>query len=102
MPREMSSGESSPAYEPSHPATASTSTPYAQRISLAIAPPPSIVASPAFPTTYSHVPAVRRPPDRALGRRPRRPPRARSADAHGGGGPAWLRADAGRLGRQRV
>src|SRR3954469_16313990 len=35
-PREMSSGESSPPYEPSQPATASTSTPKAQRISLGI------------------------------------------------------------------
>ena len=39
-PREMSSGESSPPYEPSQPATASTSTPYATKISLAIAAPP--------------------------------------------------------------
>src|SRR5713101_5254625 len=36
MPREMSSGEFSPPYEPSQPATASTSTPNAHRISLAI------------------------------------------------------------------
>src|SRR4051794_39438961 len=35
-PREMSSGEFSPPYEPSQPATASTSTPNAHRISLAI------------------------------------------------------------------
>src|SRR6266550_2602754 len=35
-PREISSGESSPPYEPSQPATASTSTPNPQRISLAI------------------------------------------------------------------
>src|SRR6516164_7552008 len=32
----MSEGESSPPYEPSHPATASMSTPNAQRISFAI------------------------------------------------------------------
>src|SRR5713226_6923212 len=38
-PREMSSGESSPPYEPSHPATASTSTPMEQKISFAIGPP---------------------------------------------------------------
>src|SRR3954453_3725448 len=36
-PREMSSGESSPPYEPSQPATASTSTPKPHRISLATA-----------------------------------------------------------------
>src|SRR3989442_3318504 len=36
MPREMSSGESSPPYDPSQPATASTSTPNAHRISLAM------------------------------------------------------------------
>src|SRR5436190_22515871 len=35
-PREMSSGESSPPYEPSQPATASTSTPMQQKISFAI------------------------------------------------------------------
>src|SRR6478609_934335 len=34
-PREMSSGESSPPYEPSQPATASTSTPKPHRISFA-------------------------------------------------------------------
>ena len=39
MPREMSSGESSPPYEPSHPATASTSTPIEQKISFAITAP---------------------------------------------------------------
>src|ERR1041384_7032681 len=33
-PREMSSGESSPPYEPSQPATASTSTPKPHRISF--------------------------------------------------------------------
>src|SRR3954467_9937237 len=33
-PREMSSGESSPPYDPSQPATASTSTPNAHKISL--------------------------------------------------------------------
>ncbi len=37
MPREMSSGESSPPYDPSQPATASTSTPITQKISFAIA-----------------------------------------------------------------
>src|SRR6185437_2668013 len=36
-PRLMSFGEFSPPYEPSQPPTASTSTPYAQRMSLAIA-----------------------------------------------------------------
>src|SRR5919198_2021568 len=36
MPREMSSGEFSPPYDPSQPATASTSTPNAHRISLAM------------------------------------------------------------------
>ena len=36
MPREMSSGESSPPYDPSQPATASTSTPITQKISFAI------------------------------------------------------------------
>src|SRR4051812_38085395 len=35
-PREISSGESSPPYEPSHPATASTSTPNPHKISFAI------------------------------------------------------------------
>ena len=40
-PREMSSGESSPPYEPSQPATASTSTPIEQKISLAIGSPSS-------------------------------------------------------------
>src|SRR5918999_1706453 len=40
-PREISSGESSPPYEPSHPPTASTSIPYASLIFLvAIALPP--------------------------------------------------------------
>jgi hypothetical protein len=34
MPREMSSGESSPPYEPSQPPTASTSTPNVTKISL--------------------------------------------------------------------
>src|SRR5918995_1185334 len=38
-PREMSSGESSPPYEPSQPATASTSTPIEQKISFAITAP---------------------------------------------------------------
>ena len=38
-PRLMSQGESSPPYEPSQPATASTSTPKAQRISF-LPPPP--------------------------------------------------------------
>src|SRR5438132_12892157 len=42
-PREMSSGESSPPYEPSHPATASTSTPMQQKISFAIRPSLSVV-----------------------------------------------------------
>ena len=36
-PREMSQGESPPPYEPIWPATASTSTPYATKISLGIA-----------------------------------------------------------------
>src|SRR5690554_844160 len=36
MPREMSSGESSPPYDPSQPATASTSTPKPHNISLAM------------------------------------------------------------------
>ena len=36
MPREMSSGESSPPYEPSQPATASTSMPMQQKISFAM------------------------------------------------------------------
>ena len=35
----MSSGESSPPYEPSQPATASTSMPMQQKISFAIVPP---------------------------------------------------------------
>src|SRR5262249_19889422 len=38
-PREMSSGESAPPYEPSQPATASTSTPMQQKSSFAIPPP---------------------------------------------------------------
>src|SRR6266511_1512371 len=42
-PREMSSGESSPPYEPSQPATASTSTPMQQKISFAIPPSLSVV-----------------------------------------------------------
>src|ERR1700728_4411210 len=43
-PREISSGESSPPYDPSQPATASTSTPNPHRISFAMTP------SSAFPT----------------------------------------------------
>src|SRR5438105_4286266 len=39
-PREMSSDESSPPYEPSHPATASTSTPTEHRIFFDIVCPP--------------------------------------------------------------
>src|SRR6266511_4013808 len=42
-PREMSSGESSPPYEPSQPATASTSMPMQQKISFAIGPSLSVV-----------------------------------------------------------
>src|SRR5438034_9077453 len=41
-PREMSSGESSPPYEPSHPPTASTSMPYATLMSfvlIGVSPP---------------------------------------------------------------
>src|SRR6266545_2024674 len=38
-PREMSSGESSPPYEPSQPATASTSTPMLQKMFFAMSPP---------------------------------------------------------------
>src|SRR5437763_15218176 len=43
IPREMSSGESSPPYEPSHRATASTSMPMQQKISFAIRPSLSVV-----------------------------------------------------------
>ena len=42
-PREMSSGESSPPYEPSQPATASTSTPIEQKISFAMSTSLSVV-----------------------------------------------------------
>src|SRR5437879_13736483 len=51
MPREMSSGESSPPYDPSQPATASTSTPNAHRISL------SIRFSRLFECGHTHGPA---------------------------------------------
>src|SRR5690349_10967385 len=68
-PREMSSGESSPPYEPSQPATASTSTPNPQRISFAI-----FVSPPLWPPGRCRlnrtVCAGNRPDHRRLGRGP--------------------------------
>ena len=71
----MSSGESSPPYEPSQPATASTSTPMQQKISFAMSPPPRVRRVQVV-QRYDMCALCGVLLERALGRAGRRPPGA--------------------------